>query len=272
MIDMENKKDLLTIGELAQMAGVTIRTLQYYDEKNLLKPVVTEGGRRKYTSDDVLRLEQILFLKSLGFSLDEIDKKILKYNDKADLEEVFGQQRKVLIGKMEHLNNMVDMLDAAIAETKNSQEINMNCIIAIIESMKRGNSYGFLVRYFNNEQLKSFAIRLFGMSCGLNAKKAFDKLKELYEKGVDPEGKEGQYLAKLWWDMVNDFTYGDIDLLKAMIDAGRDIQNWPEEVKDIKKPIESFLAKALNSYFYNNSLDKSIKNLWLLNRLPLQNL
>ncbi|OPJ65219.1 MerR family transcriptional regulator [Clostridium oryzae] len=263
---MENKKDLLTIGELAHMAGVTIRTLQYYDQKNLLKPVVTEGGRRKYTRDDVLRLEQILFLKSLGFSLDEIDTKILKYNNKADLVEVFRQQRKVLIGQIEHLNNMVDMLDAAIVETKNSQEINMDCIIAIIESMKRGNSYGFLVRYFNNEQLKSFATRLFDVSYGLNAKEVFDKLQELYEKGVDPEGKEGQYLAKLWWDMVNEFTYGDVDLLKAMINAGRDIQNWPDEVKDIKKPIGSFLAKALNSYIYNNSLEKSIRNLWMLSK------
>ncbi|MGC6174309.1 MerR family transcriptional regulator [Lacrimispora sp. 38-1] len=252
---MENKKDLLTIGELARLAGVTIRTLQYYDEKNLLKPVVTEGGRRKYTSDDILRLEQILFLKSLGFSLDVIDTKILEYNNKADLEEAFRQQRKGLLEKIEHLNNMVDMLDAAIIEMKNSQEINMNCIIAIIESMKRGNSYGFLVRYFNNEQLKSFATRLFSVSYGLKAKEAFDKLEELYEKGVDPEGKEGQYLAKLWWDMVNEFTNGDADLLSAMINAGRDIQNWPDEVIDIKKPIGSFLAKALNLYIYNNRLE-----------------
>ena len=254
---MENKKDLLTIGELAHIAGVTIRTLQYYDGKNLLKPIVAENGRRKYTHDDVLRLEQILFLKSLGFSLDEIERKILECN-KSDLEEVFIQQRKVLIGQIEHLNNMVKMLDVAIVETKNSKEINMDCIIAIIESMKRGNSFGFLVRYFNNEQMKSFATRLFDVSYNFNAKDLFDKLKELYEKGVDPEGKEGQYLAKLWWEMVNDFTYGDPDLLKAMISAGRDIQNWPDEVKDIKKPIGSFLAKALYAYICNNSLETSL--------------
>lgn len=256
---MKNKNDLLTIGELAHIAGVTIRTLQYYDRKNLLKPVATEGGRRKYTRDDILRLEQILFLKSLGFSLDEIGRKILKYNNKADLEEIFGQQRKVLIEQIKHLNNMVDMLDTAIVETKNRQEINMNCIIAIIESMKRGNSYGFIVRYFNNEQLKSFTTRLFDVFYDLNAKEVFDKLEELYEKGVDPEGKEGQHLAKLWWNMINEFASGDLDLLKAMIDAGRDIQNWPDEVKDIKKPIGNFLAKAFNAYIHNNSLEKSIK-------------
>ena len=70
---MENEH-LFTIGELARMGGVTVRTLQYYDEQDLLKPIITEGGRRKYTCEEVLRLEQILFLKSLGFSLKEITK------------------------------------------------------------------------------------------------------------------------------------------------------------------------------------------------------
>jgi hypothetical protein len=59
---MENDGNLLAIGELAHMVGITVRTLQYYDEQDLLKPIVTEGGRRKYTREDVVRLEQILFL------------------------------------------------------------------------------------------------------------------------------------------------------------------------------------------------------------------
>lgn len=261
MADMENKKGLLTIGELAHITGVTIRTLQYYDGRNLLKPIVTESGRRKYTHEDILRLEQILFLKSVGFSLDEIEKNILKNTNKADLEEVFRKQRKVLIGQIEHLNNMVGMLDVAIDETRKNTEINMECIVAIIESMKRGNSYGFLMRYFNSEQMKNFALHLFDISYSVDVNEAFDKLKELYEKNADPEGKEGQHLAKLWWDMVNEFTYGDADLLKAMINAGMDIQNWPDEAEDIKEPIGCFLTKALNAYIRNNNFEENIKKL-----------
>lgn len=249
-----NQKFFLTIGELAQLAGVTVRTLQYYDEKDLLKPIVTEGGRRKYTRKDVLRLEQILFLKSLGFSLDEINKKIIDLNNSSDFEKIFAQQRKVLTGQIEHLNNMAGMLDVAIAEIKNSREINMDSLIAMIESMKRGNSYGFLVRYLNNEQLKSFATQVFGMPDNLNVKEVFEKLEDLYKKGVDPESKEGQEFAKCWWDMVNEFTSGDINLLRALIDAGKDIQNWPDEANDVKMYIGNFLAKALNAYFNRNSL------------------
>ena len=55
------------------MAHVTLRTIRYYDKQNILKPsYVTEAGARFYTDEDFARLQQILLLKYLGFSLDDI--------------------------------------------------------------------------------------------------------------------------------------------------------------------------------------------------------
>src|SRR5579871_1526984 len=60
-------------GEFAQVADVTERTLRYYDKVGLLSPSgYTEAGYRLYTHEDLLRLQQILALKFLGFSLAEI--------------------------------------------------------------------------------------------------------------------------------------------------------------------------------------------------------
>lgn len=57
-------------GELARACGVTVRTVQYYDERGLLPPAaLTEGGRRVYTDADAERLRRILLLKSLGLKL-----------------------------------------------------------------------------------------------------------------------------------------------------------------------------------------------------------
>lgn len=256
---MVNQEYLFTIGELARIGGVTVRTLQYYDEQHLLKPIITEGGRRKYTREDVLRLEQILFLKSLGFSLDEINEKILDLNTSADLKNIFTMQRNALTGQIEQLNNIVGMLDTAIAETNIHQEINMDRLITIMESMKRGNPYAFVIRYFNDDQLKSFAIQLFTTPDNMKVKEVFEKLKELYEKGVDPKGEEGQELAKRWWIMVNEFSSGDINLLMSLINAGLDISNWPYEARDIQEPIKNFLVKALNFYIHNNGLQLGIE-------------
>src|SRR4051812_47936512 len=61
------------IGELARVAGVTVRTLHHYDELGLLTPSErTEGGHRLYTAQDVERLYRLLALRSLGLPLEEI--------------------------------------------------------------------------------------------------------------------------------------------------------------------------------------------------------
>ena len=65
--------EALKVGELARRTGLTIRTLHHYDEIGLLKPSLhTEAGHRLYAADDVARLQQVLSLRQLGFSLEEI--------------------------------------------------------------------------------------------------------------------------------------------------------------------------------------------------------
>ena len=62
-----------TTGELAKLCGVSVRTVQFYDEKGLLPPTeLTEGGRRLYTDDDLSKLRLICLLKDLGLSLGSI--------------------------------------------------------------------------------------------------------------------------------------------------------------------------------------------------------
>ena len=61
------------VGELASLTGLTVRTLHHYDEIGILKPCeYTDSGHRLYREEDIIRLQQILSLKHLGFSLEEI--------------------------------------------------------------------------------------------------------------------------------------------------------------------------------------------------------
>jgi DNA-binding transcriptional MerR regulator len=63
----------LTVGDVAQQTGLTIRTLRYYDEIGLLRPSLhTEAGYRVYTATDLGRLQQVLLLRQIGFSLAEV--------------------------------------------------------------------------------------------------------------------------------------------------------------------------------------------------------
>src|SRR5207253_11192192 len=61
------------VGELAKRTGLTVRTLHHYDEVGLLRPSLhTEAGHRLYTAADVARLQQVMSLRQLGFSLEEV--------------------------------------------------------------------------------------------------------------------------------------------------------------------------------------------------------
>ena len=68
-------------GELANLAGVSIRTVQYYDQRGILTPTaLTEGGRRLYTDSDLEQLRIICFLRDLGFSIEQIRKVLAEEN------------------------------------------------------------------------------------------------------------------------------------------------------------------------------------------------
>ncbi len=69
----DNLKEQFTVGEFAKKAGVTLRTLRYYDKIDLLKPSsYNEAGHRLYSKEDFPKLQKILTLKFIGLSLDEI--------------------------------------------------------------------------------------------------------------------------------------------------------------------------------------------------------
>lgn len=78
---------LLMIGELAQKVGATVRTLEYYDRIGLLKSTFSQGGRM-YTRNDLFPLQQILFLKSFSFSLDDIRSHLLDHTSDAELTQI----------------------------------------------------------------------------------------------------------------------------------------------------------------------------------------
>ena len=97
------KKDgYYSSGEFARMAHVTLRTIRYYDKQNILKPsYVTESGARFYTDEDFARLSQILLLKYLGFSLDDIREMTIDDSDYHFMENSLNIQLKLVRDRIE---------------------------------------------------------------------------------------------------------------------------------------------------------------------------
>lgn len=102
------QNDLYTAGELAKMAGVSLRTIHFYDIKGLLCPVdYSESGYRLYDQRSFATLQHILMLKYLGFSLQQIANVIKK----GDITEHLTQQKKLLSDKKEQLEKLISTIE-----------------------------------------------------------------------------------------------------------------------------------------------------------------
>ncbi|MDD4797680.1 MAG: MerR family transcriptional regulator [Eubacteriales bacterium] len=100
-----------TVREVSKLTGVSPRTLHYYHQIGLLPPTrMTESGYRLYGEDALARLQQILFLKELDFSLEEIAA-LLRHPD-YDRQALLQRQQQLLTLKRDRLNGLIRLLDA----------------------------------------------------------------------------------------------------------------------------------------------------------------
>ncbi|WP_291632833.1 MerR family transcriptional regulator [Clostridium sp.] len=141
------------IGEFAEKAGVTLRTLRYYDKIDLMKPSsYSEAGHRLYSNQDFARLQQILTLKFIGFSLEDIKK--IAQSDVTDRNFVKSLeiQKKIMKQRVQHTFMVIKAIDEAI-DMENKEDISWDKftnIINVINSDKK-----LLEQYENASNLRA---------------------------------------------------------------------------------------------------------------------
>ncbi len=102
-----------SIGKTAKMLGVSVRTLRYYDDIDLVKPAeVSESGYRFYSQNEISTLQQIMFYRELEFSLDEI-KKILFSSDYNSMQAL-KKHRELLKLRKQHIESLIKLADETI--------------------------------------------------------------------------------------------------------------------------------------------------------------
>ncbi|BCJ95079.1 hypothetical protein acsn021_26480 [Anaerocolumna cellulosilytica] len=120
-------------GEFAKKANVSIRTIRYYDKQGLLKPsYVNKSGYRFYSDLDFAKLQKIVSLKSLGFSLEEIMELVVRDNEHNYLLQSFHQQLELIRSKQEHLKLMEESLLSATKELGLKEQIGWEQVLHLI--------------------------------------------------------------------------------------------------------------------------------------------
>jgi len=211
--------------EFAKRAGVTIRALHHYDRLGLLKPGGrTAAGYRLYTDRDLVRLEQIVALKFIGFPLSQI-RELLSRKD-LDVAAALRQQRQIIAEKRDHLDRA----------------------IRAIERAEQLVSSGGMKKYYTEEQLNDLRKR-YTPEVQAKAEHGWADLVRDVEaaiaRGDSPDSETGRKLAERKRNLIGLFTGGDPGITANLQKLYEDQANWPA---NFKKPysdaVDKFLCEA----------------------------
>lgn len=242
----------MTVGEIAKKMGVTVRTMQYYDKNGLLSPSAeSEGGRRLYTDKDMIKLSQILSLKHLGFSLNDIKNRLIPLDDPADIVCILQEQATTITEKIKNLSKSLRDIEALKTEVQQIQQVDFKKYADIIVNLQMENEFYWLIKYFDEATLDYIRSR-FDKDSGSAMMETVNRLQneaiQLKKNGILPKSEQGQRFAKEYWDMIVEFTNGDMSMLPKLIEMGQ-VDSTNIKWKQNQEFANAFIGSALDVYF-----------------------
>lgn len=242
----------MTVGELAKKMGVTVRTLQYYDKAGFFSPSAeSEGGRRLYTDKDLVRLYQILSLKHLGFSLEDIKNRIISLDTPEEVAKALTEQAADIQSKIQSLSQAYEEVKLLKAEVLQMQSVDFKKYADILANIQMKNEFYWMIKHFDEPVLDHIEKR-FDLESSMEFMNRFkqleDKILTLQKNNVPPDSEEVQPLAKSFWDMAMEFANGDRSILTRLLKLKNINENgngWEKK----QAMVNAYIEKALDIYF-----------------------
>ena len=251
-----------SVGELAKVTGLTVRTLQHYDNIGLLPPSGrTEGGRRYYTDHDMIRLTQIVFYKSVGISLSEIREKLLNTHTPVELEAVFNQHISMVLLKIDALHMTLSVLNSTIELLHSGNVPPFEILAQLIRGVEGSGLQDWATFKFKpalNADLEGDEIAtLDGAMHFYHTMRAL-MVEAVAMKNADTaaDSLAALSLGRRWWeDIIQRIAaFGD-DATTAALDASNSREKWPAADRKLFEAAEPFLEAALAAYLAKNNME-----------------
>jgi MerR family transcriptional regulator, thiopeptide resistance regulator len=205
----------MKVGALARQTGISVRTLHYYEEIDLLTPSRrTDSGHRLYTADDIARLQQIRSLQHLGLSLDEVRACLARgdLSARAVLDQHLARVREQ-IALLGELQARLEGLSRVLTTTGNGS---VEELLSILEVMTR------MEKHYTPEQMEWFKARR--EQVGEERIRQVEaewptliaRVRAEMEAGTDPASPTVRHLARRWKALVEEFTGGNPEIGQAV--------------------------------------------------------
>ncbi|CAD2074139.1 HTH-type transcriptional activator mta [Jeotgalicoccus aerolatus] len=234
--------------ELADIAGISVRTLHYYDTIGLLSPEIDrENGYRNYSDQDVSTLQQILFFRQLNFKLTQI-KDILN-SPKYHQTEALLEQKDIILKEQTRLNNILKLIDKTIQAERG--EITMTNEEKFSGVDFSHNPYEQEAREkWGDEKVEQANQNLKKMG----AKEAEREFDEIYTqladlRHLDPESDAAQQEIGKWYDFLNKVGEYTPEMFKNLGEMYTADERFTKNIDKYGDGLAEFMKEAMTVYY-----------------------
>lgn len=200
-----------TVKQLAELSGVSVRTLHYYDEIGLLNPAYCgDNNYRYYEEEQLLLLQQVLFYRELGFQLNDI-KKIL-YSEGFNKIEALQSHKKLLKGDLDRIKKLIKTIDKTISHLRGTEMVKLEEIFEGFTDEKQELYEEFLINngvsqdVINQSKAK---VKHWNKAQWIANKQEGDKVHAMLAKAIDnqlsPDSAQVQALIKKHYELTKIF-------------------------------------------------------------------
>ncbi|MFD1037803.1 MerR family transcriptional regulator [Virgibacillus byunsanensis] len=244
----------MKVKEVADLVGISVRTLHHYDHIGLLTPEeTTESGYRIYSDRDLEMLQQVLFFKELGLPLKKI-KEIIN-SPSFDKKEALELHRKMLLEKRSRMDKMIATIDKTIQHSKG--EIN-------ISDKEKFEGFDFSHNPYEQEARARFGDKAVGESNSKLGKMSKEQIKSM---GADfdaiykdlaairhqaPESDEAQAAIKVWYDYLNKIGSYSLDAFKGLGQMYVEDERFTKNIDKYGEGLAVFMRDSMAVYADEN--------------------
>jgi DNA-binding transcriptional MerR regulator len=238
----------MKVKEVADLVGISVRTLHYYDEIGLLTPEeTTESGYRLYSDENLETLQQILFFKEIGFPLKKI-KEIIN-SPSFDRHEALVLQQKMLLEKRKRLDKMIATIEKTIQHMKG--EIQMTNKEKFEGFDFSHNPYEQEARELWGDEAVDKANAKLGNMTKEEQEAMTKEMNSIYQKlaslrNGSPESDEAQAAIKEWYDFLNNnFGNYSLEAFKGLGQMYVDDERFTKNIDQFGEGLAKFMRDAM---------------------------
>ncbi len=247
---------MYTVKQFAKLAGVSVRTLHYYDELGLLEPEsVGANGYRFYGEQSMLKMQQILFYRELELSLDEIT--AILASPGFDVMSALRSHRQALQGKGKRLERLIQTVDDTIAALKGKGSMKANKLFAGFSEEEQGKYAMEAEQLYDPETVKTSNRRWKSYSK--------EKQQQILAEGGEiitdmakliskaPSDSQVQEVVARWHTHMKHFWSPNDEQLLGLADLYNDDPRFKANYENVAQDLAAFMREAIRVYVKNRS-------------------